>query len=39
MPPEAKYVSKLMHELIGRVNEKVNKAGLPVPIITAIAHY
>ena len=39
MPPEAKDVQALMHELIAWVNTEVSKAELPVPIIAALAHY
>ncbi|MEE9494252.1 MAG: Fic family protein [Gammaproteobacteria bacterium] len=39
MPPEAKDVSSLMHDLLGWINQEIRKAELPVPIIAAIAHY
>ena len=39
MPPEAKDVAALMHDLTEWVNEAVTQAELPVPIIAAIAHY
>lgn len=39
MPPEAKDVVSLMAELISWINEQVDNAELPMPIIAAIAHY
>jgi len=39
MPPEAKDVASFMAELILWINEQVDKAELPMPIIAAIAHY
>jgi Fic family protein len=39
MPPEAKDVPSFMDDLIVWINQEVDKAELPVPIIAAIAHY
>ncbi len=39
MPPEAKDVPTLMQDLIAWVNDEVEKAELPIPIIAGIAHY
>lgn len=39
MPPEAEDVPALMSDLIRWINEASEKAELPVPIISAIAHY
>lgn len=39
MPPEAKDVPDLMHDLVCWINEEKHKAEWPVPIIAAIAHY
>jgi Fic family protein len=39
MPPEAKDVPTIMDDLIAWINQEVDKAELPVPIIAAIAHY
>ncbi|WP_236869780.1 Fic family protein [Candidatus Bandiella numerosa] len=39
MPPEAKDVTQLMHELLDWIILQKEKGTLPVPIIAAIAHY
>ena len=39
MPPEAKDVSGLMKELVRWVNESLDEGELPVPVVTALAHY
>ena len=39
MPPEAKDVPTLMKELVRWVNESIAEGELPVPVITALAHY
>jgi len=38
MPPEAKDVPEFMRDLMAWINDAVNKAELPVPLIAAIAH-
>ena len=39
MPPEAKDVSGLMKDLVRWVNESLDEGELPVPVVTALAHY
>ena len=39
MPPEAKDVSVLMHELLDWINGKVAEGELPLPIVAALTHY
>jgi Fic family protein len=39
LPPEAKDVPQLMKELVTWVNESMDEAELPVPVVAALAHY
>jgi Fic family protein len=39
LPPEATDVAGLMQELVTWINDALNEAELPVPIIAALAHY
>ncbi len=39
LPPEAKDVPALMKDLVRWINETLTKAELPVPVVTALAHY
>ncbi len=39
MPPEAKDVPLLMQELVQWINHQIKEKPLPVPVISALAHY
>lgn len=39
LPPEAKDVPNLMNDLVRWVNDSITAGEIPLPIVTAIAHY